>query len=42
MTVLKEILKERSLDLDDMENPCLFAKKIEQFIKITSTTQKLK
>ena len=39
---VKEILKERSLDLDDMENPYLFGEKSEKLIKITSATQNSK
>ena len=39
---LKEILKERSLDLDDMENPYLFGEKSEKLIKITSAKQNSK
>ena len=38
---VKEILKERSLDLDDMENPYLFGEKFEEKpIKIISAKQK--
>ena len=37
----KEILKERILDLNDMENPYLFGEKFEEeLIKITRTKQK--
>ena len=39
---VKEILKERSLDLDDMENPYLFGEKFEKLIKITSSKQNSK
>ena len=40
---VKEILKERNLDLDDMENPYLFGEKFEEkLIKITSAKQKSK
>ena len=40
---VKEILKERSLDLDDMENPYLFGEQFEEkLIKITSVKQKSK
>ena len=38
----KEILKERILDLNDMENPYLFGEKFEEeLIKITRAKQKL-
>ena len=40
---VKEALKERSLNLDDMGNPYLFGEKLEEeLIKITSTKQKPK
>ena len=39
---VNEILKERSLDLDDMENPYLFGEKFEKLIKITSSKQNSK
>ena len=40
---VKQILKECSLDLDDMENPYLFGEKFdEKLIKITSAKQKSK
>ena len=39
---VKEILKERSVDLDDMENPYLFREKSEKLIKITSAKQNSK
>ena len=40
---LKEVLKELSLDLDDMENPYLFGEKFEEkLIKVTSAIQKSK
>ena len=40
---VKQILKECSLDLDDMENPYLFGEKFdEKLIKITSCQTKIK
>ena len=40
---VKQILKECSLDLDDMENPYLFGEKFdEKLIKITSAKQNSK
>ena len=40
---LKEVLKELSLDFDDMENPYLFGEKFdEKSIKVTSAIQKSK
>ena len=40
---VKGILKERSLDLDDVENPYLFGEKFEKkLIKLTSAKQKSK
>ena len=36
--VMKEILKERSLDLDDFKNPFLYGERFEKkLMKITST-----
>ena len=40
---IKEIFKDRSLDLNDMENPYSFGEKFEEkLIKMTSTKQKSK